>query len=152
MRLTTELLLHPRSRMSGAIHLVPTYAFMVWMGNFTLFTSLRHFENNFFYSATYFSIFSFIRFFLFLSLHFFHLFISLLSFHFLSDPRMASSALVTALLWRVTTKCCVSDTKFTLGRFPWSNNAAASLRRRVTENHRLRHTRNMGARMAQVRK
>jgi hypothetical protein len=50
---------------------------------------------------------------------------------------MASSALVTALLLRETTKCCMSDTKFTLGRFPWSNNAAASLRRRVTENHRL---------------
>jgi len=70
-------------------------------------------------------------------LHFFHLFISSLSFHFLSDPRMASSALVTALLGRETIKCCMSDTKFTLGRFPWSNNAAASLRRRVTENRRL---------------
>jgi hypothetical protein len=70
-------------------------------------------------------------------LHFFDLFISSLYFHFLSDPRMASSALVTDLLWRKTTKCCMSDTKFTLGRYPWSNNAAASLGRRVTENHSL---------------
>jgi hypothetical protein len=45
---------------------------------------------------------------------------------------------VTSCRRRDTTKCCVSDTKFTLGRFPSLNNAAASLRRRVAEaTHRL---------------
>ena len=128
--------------MNGAILLVSTYAFMAWMVKFSFFTLICHFkihiENIFFYSAAYFFFFSFIFFISFyFFFYFFHLFISSLSFHFLSDPRMASSALVTALLWRETTKCCMSDTKFTLGRYPWSNNAAASLRRRVTENHRL---------------
>jgi hypothetical protein len=113
------------------------------MGNLTFFTLLCHFENhienNFLFCGLSFLFFllfsSFLSIYVFL--HFFHLFISSLFLHFLSDPRMASSALVTALLWRETTKCRMSDTKFTLGRFPWSNNAAASLRRRVTENHRL---------------
>jgi hypothetical protein len=70
-------------------------------------------------------------------LHLFHLFIHSLSCHFLSDPRKGSTDLVTSLIWREKTKCCMSDTKFTLGSFPCSNNAAASLSRRVTENHRL---------------
>jgi len=95
------------------------------------FSLWKSYLKYFFYSAAY--LFSFFLYFL----HFLHLFISSLSFRFLSDPRMSCSALVTALLWRKTTKCCMSDTKFTLGRFPWSNNAAASLRRQVTENHRL---------------
>ena len=130
--------------MNGAIHLVPTYSFMTWMVTFTciyiILSLCKLYRKHYFILRLIFSLFfSFyiLLFFLLVLLHLFHLFISSLSFHFLSDPRMVSSALVTALLWRKTTKCCMSDTKFTLGRFPWSNNAAASLRRRVTDNHRL---------------
>jgi hypothetical protein len=45
VRLTTDFQLFPRLRMNGALHLVPTYAFMAWIGNFTL-CLLCHFENH----------------------------------------------------------------------------------------------------------
>ena len=158
-RLTADLHLFPRLRISGAIHLVPTYAFMAWMGNFTFFTlfvTLKIISKRFFFFILrlIFSLFSFIFF---------------ISFYFRLSSFLSFICFLTFFplpFWSTHGFLCTCDC-FTvagnnkvlyewhqvyIGEVPLVEQCGCITPSASHWESQARHTRNLGARMSQVRK